>query len=132
MKKIILGLALAAVAAVSFQVSASPAIVVKEFDCNGFIPNPDTDDGLPPVAGLFTTKTQGVAVTGKVGKVSCYFDHDFPLDKAVSARDFVCAAESPTEPGVMLIADRQVMLAAPGGKAVLQCKFGPAKGKPQR
>ena len=114
----------------SMQASAIPALVVKEFECSGFVPNPDTDDGLPGIAELFTTQTQGVAVLGKVGKISCHFDHDVDLPRAVAAKDFICAVPSPTQPGVFLVADRQVMLATPGGKAMLECKFGPSKGKP--
>jgi hypothetical protein len=109
---------------------AGPAIVVKDFDCPGFIPNPDTDNGLPPVAAIFTTQTQGVAVVGKVGKISCHFEHEYPLTKATYAKDFVCTAPSPTT-GEILVADKQLMLATPGGKALLQCQFGPSKGKPQ-
>jgi len=75
------------------------------------------------------TQTQGVAVVGKVGKITCHFDHDVDLPLAAAARDFTCSVPSPVT-GELLIADRQVMLATPVGKAVLECKFGPAKGKP--
>ncbi len=109
---------------------AGPAIVVKEFDCPGFIPNPETDNGLPPVAPIFTTQTQGVAVVGKAGKISCHYDHGYPLTKATYAKDFVCTVLSPTT-GEILVADKQLMLATPDGKALLQCQFGPSKGKPQ-
>jgi len=109
---------------------SGPAIVVKAFDCPGFIPNPETDNGLPPVAPIFTTQTQGVAVVGKVGKISCHYDHGYPLTKATYAKDFVCTVPSPTT-GEILVADKQLMLATPSGKALLQCQFGPSKGKPQ-
>lgn len=109
---------------------SGPAIVVKEFDCPGFIPNPETDNGLPPVAPIFTTQTQGVAIVGKGGKISCHYDHGYPLTKAAYAKDFVCTVPSPTT-GELLVADKQLMLATPGGKALLQCQFGPTKGKPQ-
>jgi len=131
MKKFLLSLALTVFAVSAVHVSAAPAVVVKEFDCGGFVPNPNTENGLPPLAGIFTTQTQGVAVVGKVGKVSCYFDHDVDLPNAAAATDFICSVPSPVNPDVILIADSQVMLATPGGKATLQCKFGPAKGKPQ-
>ena len=130
MKYLIFSVVLSMFSVVSMQASAEPAFVVKEFDCNGFVPNPDTDDGFPPIAGLFTTQTQGVAVLGKGGKISCHYDHDVDLPHAVAARDFICAVPSPGNDQILLIADRQVMLAAPGGTALLQCWFGPSKGKP--
>lgn len=130
MKYFVFSLMLSMFAVFSIQASAEPALVVKEFECGGFVPNPDTDNGLPPIAPLFTTQTQGVAVLGKVGKISCHFEHDVDLPRAVAARDFVCAVPAPADPNILLIADRQVMLATPGGKAILECKFGPSKGEP--
>ena len=130
MRQLVVSFMLSVFAVISIHAYGGPAIVVKEFDCPGFIPNPETDNGLPPVAPLFTTQSQGVAVVGKVGKISCHYYHDFPLEKAVSATEWICVAESPTT-GELLVADKQLMLATPGGKALLQCQFGPAEGKPQ-
>ena len=48
----------------------------------------------------------------------------------IVVKDFVCTVPSPTT-GEILVADKQLMLATPGGKALLQCQFGPSKGKPQ-
>jgi hypothetical protein len=127
MKNLAITLLITIISFISAQASAIPAIVVKEFECTGFIPDPET--GVP-IFPLFTTETQGVAVVGKVGKISCHFDHDYPLERASASTDFVCAVPSPVT-GELLVADRQLMLATPGGKALLECKFGPAKGEPQ-
>lgn len=128
MKYLAFTIVLSLFAVFSAQASAAQAIVVKEFDCNGFVPNPE--EGEPPLAALSTTQTQGVANIGKVGKVTCHFEHDVDLPYATSETDFVCAVPSPVDPSIILIADRQVMLATPGGKATLRCNFGPSKGKP--
>ena len=125
MKKILLGIILSALAVLSFQVSAERAFVIKEFDCDGFIPDPDTGE---PIFPLFTTQTLGFAVEGRVGKITCHFDHDYPLEQASAARGWVCSVLSPTT-GLPLYTDKTVMLATPDGKALLQCQFGPA-GRP--
>ena len=104
--------------------SAAGAIVIKGFECPGFIPNPDTESGFPALAGLFTTQTH-VAATGRhVARITCHFDHDFPLESPSVARGWTCAVENAFT-GELVLTDNTVMLATPGGKAILQCMFGP-------
>lgn len=116
----------------SMQVSAAPAFVVKDADCNGFIPNPDTDTGFPAIGGLYTTQTQGVNA-GKVGKLTCHFDFDndtVGLTSASSARGWVCAFSDPVT-GDPISTEKTLMLATPDGKALMRCTFSQTKGKPQ-
>ena len=121
MKYLVLSAVLSMFAVFSMQASAEPAFVIKEFECNGFIPDPDTGE---PIFPLFTTKTHGFGVKDRVGKISCHFDHDYPLESASAARGWVCSVDSPFT-GEPLFTDKTVMLATPGGKALLQCQFGP-------
>ena len=108
----------------SVQASAAPAYIVKDTLCNGFIPNPNTESGLPGVAPLQSTRIVGIgAVEDKVGKVTCHFDHEFPLDTAVEARGWICVVLDRN--GDPIATDNTLMLATPGGKALLRCKFGP-------
>ena len=124
MKYLVFSAVLSMFAVFSMQSSAEPAFVIKEFDCNGFIPDPDTG---APIFPLFTTQTHGFAVKDTVGKFSCHFNHDYPLESASAARGWLCAVTSPFT-GEMLVTDNTVMLATPGGKALLQCMFGPTEG----
>jgi len=108
----------------SMQVSAAPAFVIKDSDCNGFVPNPDTPSGFPAIAGLFTTQTHGVNA-GKVGKATCHFDFDndiVGLTSASSAKGWECAIIDPST-GNMISTDKTLMLATPAGKALLRCTF---------
>lgn len=75
MKNLVFTLFISIISFLSVQASAEPAYVIKEFDCPGFIPDPET--GVP-IAPLWTNQTQAVGVVGKVGKISCHFDHDYP------------------------------------------------------
>ena len=126
MKNLVITVFICIISLLSLQAFAEPAYVVKEFDCPGFIPDPVTG---APIAPLYTTETQAVGVLGKVGKITCHFDHDYPLEQASAARGWPCIAEGPL--GNPIYTENSVMLATPGGKALLECKFGPTKGKPQ-
>ena len=113
---------LSLLAVLAIPAKAEPAFVIKEFDCNGFIPDPETG---APIFPLFTTQTHGFAVKDTVGKISCHFDHAYPLESASAARGWICAVEGPFS-GELLFTDKTVMLATPDGKALLQCQFGPS------
>ena len=121
MKYLFFSVVLSMLTVFSIQASADPALVIKEFACDGFIPDPDTGE---PIFPLFTTQTHGFGVEDRVGKFTCHFEHDYPLERASSNRGFICAVDSPFT-GELLVTDKTVMLATPGGKALLQCQFGP-------
>ena len=61
-----------------------------------------------------------------VGKITCHFDHAYPLESASAARGWMCAVDSPFT-GELLVTNKTVMLATPDGKALLQCQFGPIR-----
>lgn len=91
---------------------ADPAAVINDFDCGGFVPD-ETGASLGPVS---TTQTHSVVTGSGVTSLTCHFDHEFDLPQAYGAQGFVC--------GTFLgVTTDSMMLAAPGGKAVLVCKI---------
>jgi hypothetical protein len=98
------------------QVQAEPAVVVDDFGCGGFVPNPDTEDGFPPLAFLSTTESHAVLTKSGVNILTCHFDHLVDLPYATGARGFLCGT-------VFGVTDDTKMIATPGGKATLVCKI---------
>ena len=97
------------VASASF---ADPAAVINDFSCTGFIPN----EAGGSLGVVFTTATHSVVTDNGVTSLTCRFDHDFELPQAYGAKGFVCGTFAGTT-------DDSMMLATPGGKAILKCKI---------
>ena len=94
---------------------ADPAAVIDDFGCVGFVP-----DGGDGSLGTLVTEESHAVVTGSgVSIVTCQFDHDIPIDQAYGAKGFICGTFDGLTTDTM-------MLATPGGKAVLVCKINGA------
>jgi hypothetical protein len=91
---------------------ADPAAVADDFGCFGFVP----DGAGGSLGGLYTTETHSVVTHKGVTSVTCRFDHNFDLPQAYGTNGFVCG----TFAGVT---NDTMMLATPGGKAILKCKI---------
>ena len=117
-----LGVCLIPVAILIFGTLASTAhaeraVVIDDFGCSGFIPNGDSETGLPALGGVFTdTESHVVKTKSGVNILTCHFDHEIELAHATAGRGFLCST-------VFGVTDDTKMIATPGGRATLVCKI---------
>lgn len=94
--------------------SAMAATIDQNFDCGGFVPNPDGSPGYP----LLTSDSHSVANSGNQTTLSCHFTipaGEAPTSATHSA-GFLC--------GTFLgFTTDSKMTANPGGNAVLTCRI---------
>ena len=101
--------------AASAAVSAAAVVINEDGGCTGFVPNYETETGLPELAILFGS-THSVVNSGGNTKLTCKFDHEVELERATGGQGFLCAT-----PGGLT--DDTMMVASPGGKATLVCQI---------
>lgn len=90
------------------------ATIFKDFSCGGFVPTPDGGSAFP----LSTDQSHSVVTPSGNTKLICDFnipDGQQP-SKATHAENFLCGTP-------MGITTDSIMIATPGGKAVLTCEI---------
>jgi hypothetical protein len=121
----------------SLETMAERAVVVRaDGVCMGFVPNGDTDTGLPPLAFPVIGDVHAVGRDAGIdeffpgsGKITCIGAHDIELDYATAGRGFACEVEH-QELGPIITTDT-LLVATPGGRWSMVCKF-PRPGKAEK
>jgi hypothetical protein len=113
----------------SLETMAERAVVVRaDGVCEVFVPNGETETGLPPLAFPVYGDLHAVGRDSGVdeffpgsGKVTCNGTHDTELEHATAGRGFFCSVPH-QELGVVYTTDTQIV-ATPGGKWTMVCQF---------
>jgi hypothetical protein len=95
---------------------ADPAAVINDFGCSGFVPDENGD----VLEWITTEKSHSVETGSGISKMTCHFDHGVDLPQAYGAQGFVCGV---FVDGIVTATTDSMMLATPGGQAVLVCKL---------
>jgi hypothetical protein len=134
MKILLNALLLSLVSILSFyasQVIAEPAQVFKEDNtCSSFIPNGETENGLPGLDGgpwIGDTHAVGRDAGGDVfpgsGKLTCQGNHYVDLQRAHIGKGAPCIVPATDQPGCFFVTLDTITVATPSGEAHLTCQF---------
>ena len=110
---------------------AEPAVVFRaDGSCSGYVPNGESETGLPPLEGSegwigdihIVGRDAGLEIFPGSGKTTCRGHHYSELDRAHIGKGFECFVPSADGTQLFITLD-SILVASPSGEAVISCQF---------
>ena len=115
----------------TMNVYAERATVFKLGEsCNGFVPNGESETGLPPLAGSVdwigdlhaVGRDAGLETFPGSGKLTCNGYHGSELDHATIGKGYNCFIVSADQTQLFITTD-SITVASPSGEVMASCQF---------